>query len=272
MPTYAIGDVQGCFDPLMKLLEKIKYDPSQDHLWFTGDLVNRGPKSLETLRFVKSLNPKPICVLGNHDLGMLAIARGAEPYDPKHHTFSDILEAHDKDELLSWLEQLPLMYYDPKLNYLLVHAGLYPKWDLKLALTLAKEVETVLKTPHKQEFYSHLYGNTPTHWDPSLKGFDRLRFIVNACTRMRFCSPEGELEFHTKESAHKNPPGFSPWFEYPIIQSELPKIKILFGHWAALEGKCTAPNIFALDTGCVWGNALTAFRLEDEHQFKISCP
>lgn len=275
MPTYAIGDVQGCFEKLIELLEVIGFS-EKDTLWFTGDLVNRGTESLKTLRFIRDLHQKRrvSLVLGNHDLGMLAIANGAYPYDPAHHSFSDILEAPDKDELLNWLEEQPLIHHDPSLNYTLVHAGIYPNWDLEQAQKYASEVEQVLKNRNegysqKIQFYHHLFGNTPTHWDPELDGFDRLRFIVNCFTRMRFVSLDGHLNLNVKEAAEKAPKGFFPWFEIPHRKCQ--QLPIIFGHWAALQGKCRTPNTFALDTGCVWGNALTAFRLEDQQRFSVSC-
>jgi bis(5'-nucleosyl)-tetraphosphatase (symmetrical) len=270
MSTYAIGDVQGCFEPLTKLLEKIAFDPKQDTLWFTGDLINRGAQSLETLRFIKALGDRAITVLGNHDLGMLTVARGAEPFETNAHTFGDILAAEDKEDLLYWLEQQPLLHYDAKLGCLLVHAGLYPWWDLDLALKLAKEVESVLQSEEKYNFYKHHYGNTPERWSENLKSFDRLRFIVNAFTRMRFCSPDGKLDLTTKESASNPPKDYFPWFEL-LNQKPNNKLKIIFGHWAALRGECPVPNLFALDTGCGWGDCLTALRLEDGVRFNVSC-
>lgn len=269
MATYAIGDIQGCFDALMRLLEKIAYNPNKDTLWFTGDLVNRGSKSLETLRFVKDLGSKAITVLGNHDLGMLTIARGAEPFEAHQHTFGDILAARDKEDLLSWLEHRPLLHYDADLGYLLVHAGLYPSWDLDFALSLAKEVETVLQGPNKLAFYKRHYGNTPERWQDNLQEFDRLRFIVNAFTRMRFCSLDGTLDLTRKESNEHPSKDYFPWFE--LWNKKPHHFKILFGHWAALKGICPVPNAFALDTGCVWGNALTAMRLEDKQRFSVEC-
>lgn len=268
MTTYAIGDIQGCFKEFMQLLELIEFNPSKDNLWLTGDLVNRGTHSLETLRFVKSLGTHCVTVLGNHDLGMLAIARGAEPYDPAEHSFQDVLQAPDREELLVWLESQPLLHYDSDLNFVLVHAGLHPAWDLTLARALAQEVETVLRSPAKFELYSHLYGNTPDHWDPALTGFDRLRFIINCMTRLRFCSPEGQLDLNTKSSDH-SAATFDPWFSIPTRRSK--GLNILFGHWAALQGNCSEPQVFALDTGCVWGHSLTALRLEDQKRFSVAC-
>lgn len=278
MATYAIGDVQGCFDPLMQLLEKISFNPSLDTLWFTGDLINRGPKSLDTLRFVKELGTSAVTVLGNHDLGMLAIARGAEAFDSSTHTFDDILAAKDKEDLLYWLEQQALLHYSPELGYLLVHAGLYPWWNLDLALTLAREVEVILQSDKKLFFYQHLYGNSPERWTESLQGFERLRFIVNTFTRMRFCGLDGKLDLITKESLTNPPEGYFPWFELWDNKNQKqkkngqnPTVKILFGHWASLRGHCPIQDIFALDTGCVWGNELTALRLEDGTRFTVSC-
>ncbi len=272
MSTFAIGDIQGCFDQLLLLLKKIQFDEHQDTLWFTGDLVNRGHQSLETLRFIRNLSEegRALTVLGNHDLGTLAILHQAEPFDPNEHTFQDIASAHDKDELIFWLEQQPLLHHDAYLDFTLVHAGLHPAWDLLLAMDLAKEVEAVLKDPIlKIDFYHHLYGNTPTLWEPHLQGFERLRFIVNCFTRMRFCSQDGRLELETKESVAKAPLGYMPWFKIPNRKNK--DLRIIFGHWASILGKTDEPNTFALDTGCVWGNALTAMRLEDQKLFSISC-
>lgn len=269
MSTYAIGDIQGCFQSLTQLLDKIQFDQHKDTLWFTGDLVNRGPHSLETLRFVKSLQKQAIVVLGNHDLTLLAVGNQAIPYNPHHHTFIDILHAPDCNELLTWLQHQPLLHHDPKLNFTLVHAGLAPQWDLSTAQSLAKEVESVLQGSQTIEFFKHLYGNYPDTWDPALKEWDRLRLIVNYFTRMRFCNEKGQLEFKTTGSAEKPPSGFSPWFTIPNRKSQ--DLNIVFGHWAALEGKSEVPTVFPLDTGCVWGNCLTALRLEDRIKISVQC-
>lgn len=273
MTLYAIGDVQGCYNKLQELLDKIKFTES-DILWFVGDLVNRGTQSLQTLRFIKKLvdEKRAITVLGNHDLGVLAIARGAYAYDPNHHTFQDILEADDREELLAWLEQQPLLYHDPNLKFTLVHAGIYPLWDLKHAQKFALEVESVLKGEvlHRDQFYKHLFGNTPTTWMQGLRGFSRLRFIVNAFTRMRFVRKDGhQLNLTVKESAAKPREGYLPWFEIPNRKTK--DLQIIFGHWAALNGHCSAPDTYALDTGCVWGNALTALRLDTKERISVSC-
>lgn len=269
MATYAIGDVQGCYSALMQLLDKIEFDDKKDTLWFTGDLINRGPHSLETLRFIKALRKRAITVLGNHDLTFLAIALNAIPYDSKHHTFADILQAEDRAPLTQWLLTLPLLHHDNHLGYTLVHAGLHPKWDLALAKTLAHEIETQLKGPAVTDLLANMYGNEPEKWDLTLTGFRRARFIINCFTRMRYCNTEGTLELITKESIEHAPKGFLPWFEIPNRANQ--DLKIIFGHWASLQGKCNTPNVFPLDTGCVWGNCLTAMRLEDKRYFSVSC-
>ncbi len=269
MATYAIGDIQGCFDPLQRLLDQVHFDPNQDTLWFTGDLVNRGPQSLETLRFIKSLKKSAITVLGNHDITLLAVASQAIPYQTKHHTFSDILEAPDRESLIEWLKAQPLLHYDPASNYVLVHAGLYPQWELPQALSYAKEVELALQSPTALEFLSHLYGNEPRQWNEALTGFDRLRFITNSFTRMRFCNLQGELELTCKENIDAAPTDYHPWFA--LTNRRNTQHKILFGHWAALKGHCSIPNVFALDTGCAWGNGLTALRLDDQQRFLVNC-
>jgi len=269
MSTYAIGDIQGCFKPLLALLDKIAFNPDQDYLWFTGDLINRGPQSLETLRFIYNLRDRVTTVLGNHDLTLLAVAYGMVPYNPHHHTFKDILEAPDQDVVIHWLRHQPLMHHDEKLGYTMTHAGLYPKWDLSLALALAGEAETILQGPYFTEYLAQMYGNKPTHWNSELTGFDRFRFIINSFTRMRFCDSTGALELTIKESANNTPSSYFPWFLAPNRVNT--NLKIIFGHWASLMGKSNTKNIFALDTGCVWGGALTALRLEDGTFFKEGC-
>jgi bis(5'-nucleosyl)-tetraphosphatase (symmetrical) len=263
--TYAIGDVQGCYDELQDLLRHISFDADNDTLWFAGDLVNRGPNSLEVLRFVKGL-PSAVVVLGNHDLHLLSIANG-HPF--KDHALHDVLVAPDRDELMQWLREQPLLHYDKKLGYALVHAGIPPQWSLKQAIRHAAEVEQVLQSERYAEFLEHLYGNKPSRWSNSLKGWSRLRFITNALTRLRFCDPSGKLDFSAKGRIGMQPTGFLPWFKVPGRATE--EVNILFGHWAALEGKTDTPRVFALDTGCVWGNTLTAMRLEDAQLFSVRC-
>lgn len=268
MANYVIGDIQGCFSEFKALLDQIQFKPSHDRLWFTGDLVNRGPQSLAVLRFIKNLE-NPIIVLGNHDLHLLAVANGSAALRPDD-TLEEILAAPDRDILCDWLRQQPLLYHDSVLNYTLVHAGIPPQWTLKQALSHAQEVEKVLKSSHYQELLAHLYGDTPAQWEENLTGWPRLRLIINYFTRLRFCDANGALELKTKgKPDHLPSADFLPWFKIPSPAHH--NLKIIFGHWAALEGNTGVPNIFALDTGCVWGKSLTAMRLEDEARFSVPC-
>lgn len=268
MATYAIGDIQGCFASLQTLLQHIHFDPLTDRLWFTGDLVNRGPQSLAVLRFIKQLGPTHSLVLGNHDLTLLAIAYGVRERHARD-TFEDILTAPDRDELLQWLQQQPLLHYDASLQTVMTHAGIAPCWTLEEAIRYAKEVEHILKSDQASNYLHAMYGNQPDLWHEQLSGMDRLRCITNYFTRMRFCTAEGRLNLTYKGTIAEKPADLYPWFDLPHRQpiSE----KILFGHWAALNGKTNQARIFALDTGCVWGNCLTALRLEDEQLFRVAC-
>ncbi|WP_127478260.1 symmetrical bis(5'-nucleosyl)-tetraphosphatase [Sulfurivermis fontis] len=269
MSTYAIGDIQGCYDQLLQLLEQIRFDPSSDRLWFAGDLVNRGPKSLQVLRFVRDLGDNAITVLGNHDLHLLAV------WQQKHHHFSSndtllpIMQAPDRDELCNWLRRQPLLHHDAQLDYVMVHAGLPPQWDLATARRLAGEVETVLRGDDFLAFMENMYGNKPKLWKEELRGWDRLRFAVNCFTRLRFCTAAGELDFHHKGKPGSAEPTVLPWFAVPGRRSC--DQRILFGHWSTL-GFHRGDNVCALDTGCLWGGALTALRLEDGTAFHIDCP
>jgi bis(5'-nucleosyl)-tetraphosphatase (symmetrical) len=262
--TYAIGDIQGCYDSLMALLDKIDYDDNQDTLWFAGDLVNRGPKSLKTLRFIKGLGDKAISVLGNHDLHLLAMYYN-HANAKKSDTLEATLQATDADEIMHWLRHRPLVHHDKSLNTLMVHAGIPPKWSAKKARKRALEVETFIQSPDFHDFFDTMYGNKPNKWKKSLEGMDRLRIIVNYFTRMRFCTQDGQLDLLAKEGLGSQPEGFSPWFE---LDRKAKDTRIVFGHWAALEGKADAKNVFALDTGCVWGGKLSTLRLEDEAWFR----
>lgn len=267
MSTYAIGDIQGCYTSLETLLTHICFDPAQDTLWFTGDLVNRGPQSLATLRFVKSLGDRQHTVLGNHDLHLLAVAHQTRPHSADD-SLSEILDAPDRDELLHWLCQQPLLHHDETLGFTMVHASLAPNWDLNTAKQLAHEVESILQSERKIEFFHHMYGNQPDYWDNSLTGFDRLRCITNYFTRARFCHPDGRLELNNKGKMDQAT-DLIPWFKVPTRINR--DIDILFGHWAALQGITNTPHVFALDTGCVWGFELTAMRLEDRKLFSVPC-
>lgn len=265
MATYAVGDIQGCFEPLQRLLDAARFDDSSDRLWFVGDLVNRGPDSLATLRFIRSLGEAAVCVLGNHDLHLLAVAEGFEKLK-RADTLGEILAAPDRDALLEWLRQRPLMHFEQ--GYAMVHAGLLPEWTISRALALAGEVEAALQGSSYRSFLAQMYGNQPARWDDTLTGFDRLRVIVNAMTRLRVCTPDGEMEFDHKGSLRDVPEGFLPWFEVPTRRSL--DTAVIFGHWSAL-GPLKMPNLFALDTGCLWGRRLSALRLEDQRLIQVSC-
>lgn len=260
MATYAIGDIQGCFEGFMALLDKIAFNPKHDQLWLAGDMVNRGPDSLNTLRFIFSLGDSAKTVLGNHDLHLLAHAHGVRDLNPGD-TLQAIMQAPDKNELLFWLQQQPLIHHDKKHNAVMVHAGIPPIWSIKKAKKRAQEVENVLRDKTlAPNYFFNMYGNTPAKWDKTLKGTDRLRIITNYFTRMRFCSEQGKLELKTKNTPTQSPEGYKPWFHYS--HKDWDETKIFFGHWAALEGKTTNPNCIALDTGYIWGGAMTAYCLE----------
>jgi len=265
MAIYAVGDVQGCYAELARLLENIRFDAATDRLWLVGDLVNRGPDSLAVLRLIKSLGGSAITVLGNHDLHLLAVAKGvAEPH--RSDTLDEILNAPDRDELLLWLRNQRLLYVQD--NYVLVHAGLLPQWNVAQAGSLAREVETALRGDEYVTFLAHMYGNTPHHWDDSLSGYKRLRVIVNAFTRMRICTKKGEMEFKFKGEVQNIPADYLPWFDVPKRASI--GATVIFGHWSAL-GLLSRKNIIALDTGCLWGGPMSAIRLEDRQLFQVSC-
>lgn len=268
MSTYAIGDIQGCHDELQQLLELIKFDPATDQIWFTGDLVNRGPKSLETLRFVKGLGERAITVLGNHDLHLLAVWQHKHKHFKSNDTLAPIFEAADAEELLEWLRHQPLMHYDKQLDYAMLHAGLPPQWNREEALARAAEVEEVLRGERFHEFLSHMYGNKPNRWSDKLDGWDRLRFIVNCFTRMRFVRDDGKLEFKHKGEVDDKPEDYLPWFELEWRNSR--KQRLVVGHWSAL-GLYQQNNINAIDTGCLWGNALTALHLESGKAIQLPC-
>jgi len=266
MSTYAIGDIQGCFSTLQALLAKIHFDPKQDRLWFTGDLVNRGPQSLEVLRFIKDLGDQHDTVLGNHDLHLLAVAYGVGKSAQKD-TLQAILAAPDRHELIEWLRHRPLLHGGDHHHYVLTHAGIAPQWSLTQAIALAKEVETVLRSDRPELFLRHMYGNQPDQWQETLQGPERWRCITNYFTRMRFCYADGRLELAYKGKREHAPQDLMPWFLVPDRRNA--DVDILFGHWAALGGVTDIPHVYALDTGCVWGHALTAMRLEDQQRFSV---
>ena len=258
MAIYAIGDLQGCYDELRRLLDKIDFDPAADRLWFCGDLVNRGPQSLETLRFVKSLGDGAISVLGNHDLHLLALAHGVDRTDTD--SLIPVLESADCEELLAWLQARPMLHYDAEQRALLVHAGIYPGWTLDQARGLAAEVEAALRGDRATRFFRKMYGNKPRRWSDELRGGKRLRCITNILTRMRFFTRSGKLDFDANGSPRQAGKGLVPWFE---LESALePDVRVLFGHWSTLPVGCYGRN-FALDGGCVWGGHLVALRIDD---------
>jgi bis(5'-nucleosyl)-tetraphosphatase (symmetrical) len=269
MAVYAIGDVQGCYAPLQLLLARLSFDAARDHLWFTGDLVNRGPQSLAVLRFVRDLGDRAVCVLGNHDLHLLAVAAGTAG-TKKRDTLDEILRAPDRDELLRWLRSRPLLHHDADLSYTLVHAGLLPPWDLAQAQGLARETEAMLRSDRHPEFFRHMYGDLPDHWNENLHGFDRLRVIVNAFTRLRYCDLDGNMDLRPKGSPGSQPPDLLPWFQVPRRRSH--GLKIIFGHWSAL-GLWQGDGVIGLDSGCLWGRALSAARLDVEpvEFFSVAC-
>ena len=268
MAVYAIGDIQGCFDELQSLLRLIHFNPQHDRLWFAGDLVNRGPKSLETLRFIKDLGNRAASVLGNHDLHLIAAAHGY-PISGDDHTLDAILNAPDRDELINWLRQQPLLHHDDTLGYTMIHAGLPPQWDLTLARQCAQEVETCLRGDRITDFIEHMYGNKPRQWSNDLSGWKRLRFTVNCLTRLRFCDDQGRLKLKYKGPPGSQPPEYRPWFELPDRKSR--HMNIVFGHWSTL-GKRNDAGIFPLDTACLWGGELTALRIDTAPQwFSLPC-
>lgn len=260
MPIYAIGDIQGCYDDLQHLLEKINFDAQSDQLWFVGDLVNRGPKSLETLRFIKSLGNSAVTVLGNHDLHLLAVAHKHSPLKTKD-TLYPVLQAKDKDELLYWLRHRPLFHHND--DYCMVHAGLPPQWDLSMIQRMAANVERELRGKNYMRFFKFMYGNKPDQWSDKLSHQQQLRFAVNCFTRMRLCDVKGRLDFTYKGQLGNQPEHLFPWFDAPNRKSS--QLKIIFGHWSAL-GYHHSNNCYAIDTGCLWGGQLTALKLGEQMQ------
>jgi len=260
MATYAIGDIQGCFDELQALLGRVDFG-KRDRLWLVGDLVNRGPKSLQVLRFARDLGHRAVTVLGNHDLHLVTQHEGFER-PRKDDTIHDVLSAPDRKELVDWLRKRPMMHAADELA--MVHAGLLQQWTIKRSLELAREVEVALSRRNYRDFLANMYGSKPDHWSDKLEGWDRLRVIVNAMTRMRFATREGKMDFHAK--GKEAPDGFSPWFDLRPKE----KASLICGHWSAL-GLKLGPRLAALDSGCVWGGKLSALRLEDRTLYQVPC-
>ena len=259
MAVYAIGDLQGCYDPFRRLLDEIAFEPASDTLWLSGDIVNRGPKSLKTLRFVKKLGDSVVMVLGNHDLHLLALEAGVLRFGRRFGTLKKLLNAADAEELCDWLRHQPLAHYDRKLDTLLVHAGTHPSWSIKKTLARAAEVEEALQGYDYPTLLGKMYGNTPSRWSNELSGYKRLRFIINCLTRMRMLTAAGHLDLNFTGSPWRARKGEIPWYnaKKPAWQGT----RIAFGHWSVL-GLIVLPDLISLDTGCIWGRQLTAVRLD----------
>jgi len=265
--TYFIGDIQGCADQLQQLLTQLEQESKNNYYLFAGDLVNRGPKSLETLRLIYQLQQsgRAESVLGNHDLHLLAVANGIRPAH-RGDTLDAILQAPDRDALLEWLRRRPLVILHEQ--HLLMHAGVYPAWSVAQTLACAAELETVLRSPDWRDFLRQMYGNTPARWDETLTGIDRLRCIANGLTRMRFCQPDGTMDFAIKEGAGAAPAGFFPWYQLSQARREC---SLVFGHWASL-GLRIENNLISLDSGCIWGGQLSAVALHDRRVVQVDGP
>lgn len=268
MARWGIGDLQGCSSELDTLLARIQFSSDRDELWFTGDLVNRGPASLATLRRVHDLRDNSRVVLGNHDLHLLSVALVPGRSPRRSDTLGDVLAAPDRDTLLAWLLELPLVHFDAARGDLLVHAGVLPQWSAPLAEELSREVSMELRRA-PIALLTELYGDEPDHWEPALTGVERLRLIVNACTRLRFCTAEGRMDLKRKGPPGRATAPWMPWFN--VLGRASASVRIIFGHWSAL-GLLQAPGLLGLDTGCVWGGALTAVNLDDPDAAPVSVP
>lgn len=271
MAIYAIGDIQGCFDEFEELLRRLRFQRGRDQLWCVGDLVNRGPRSLEVLRFVSSLGDDARIVLGNHELNLMAIAAGLRQLRPQD-TVQDILGAPDGNDLIEWLAAQPLLVREPGVPYTMVHAGLAPQWDVAEAAILAGEVQAALRGNERRDFLANMYGNEPDRWVDALDGWQRLRFITNALTRIRYVDSDGRLNLTENGPPGSQPDSLAPWYESNKRRSY--GEPIIFGHWASLQIEKKpdpAHRVYHLDTGCVWGRELTALRLDDERYFHVSC-
>lgn len=267
MATYAVGDIQGCFAALCRLLERIAFAPEHDRLWFAGDLVNRGPQSLEVLRFVHGLGERAVAVLGNHDLHLLGVVCGQAP-QRRGDTLAAILSAPDCETLLTWLRHRPFLHHDPGLGMTMLHAGLPPQWGLTQAQAAAADIEAVLRGPAYATALGQLRQAPPRQWSESLETWDRLRYMTYCFTNLRYCNATGDLDIGAKGAPGSQTAGYLPWFAVP--QRASADLRLIFGHWATL-GPCDAPGVYALDTGCVWGGALTALCLETGQRFSVPC-
>jgi len=267
---YAVGDLQGCADEFEELLARLEFDPAHDRLWLVGDLVNRGPRSLEALRRAAALGDAVTAVLGNHDLHLLALARGNARWREGDQTLQPILEAPDRERLLDWLQRQPLLHEDPALGITIIHAGLAPQWDIALARDCARQLEAQLRGTASGDLFAHMYGNEPDIWCDDLDGWDRLRFIINAFTRLRVCDErDGRLLLKFKAGPDSLPAHALPWFRIPWRRSS--GARIVFGHWSA-QGYVNENGVLGLDTGCVWGGTLTAQRLDAPASKPVQVP
>ena len=268
MATWAIGDLQGCYDELARLLDRLKYDPAADCLWFCGDLVNRGGQSLQVLRLLRTLGAQTVVTLGNHDLSLLAIAERTPAEQEKvNPELRSVLFASDRDELLGWLRAQKLLHHDPALNFLMVHAGLAPRWTLAQAQRAAREVEQQLHGGDYRRLLRGMFGNKPELWSGRLRGLERQRASINVLTRMRYCDVRGRIAFAEKGKPGTHKPGQYPWFEVPGMTRR--EVRVVCGHWSTL-GRFCGLGVYAIDTGCVWGGALTALRLDAEDPYFVS--
>ncbi|CAH0991482.1 Bis(5'-nucleosyl)-tetraphosphatase, symmetrical [Sinobacterium norvegicum] len=267
MTAYAVGDIQGCFQSLQALLAEADFSPSRDSLWVAGDLVNRGPESLQTLRFLHALGDAAIIVLGNHDLHLLALANSTRSAG-KSDTLDQVLAAPDWPQLEHWLRQQPLLHVDHNLNIALVHAGIAPQWPIEQALALAGEVEAAIQGDDYRDYFAAMYGNQPDCWSEQLIDIERLRCITNYLTRMRFCNQAGQLDLQDKSHRHSTRPGFKAWFDYHA-QQQPDGPEIIFGHWAALNGETNQKRYFGIDTGCVWGGDLTLMNIKNKNKISV---
>ncbi|WP_165857602.1 symmetrical bis(5'-nucleosyl)-tetraphosphatase [Marinobacter sp. JSM 1782161] len=266
MTDYAVGDIQGCYERLIDVLDKVDFSPSRDCLWVAGDLINRGPSSLATLRFIESLGPSARVVLGNHDLHLLAVALGGHSVKRKD-TLQEILDAEDAVYLTDWLRRQNLAVYDERRDVFMSHAGLPHIWTVPEAMDYARELESVLQSPDPAGYFREMYGNEPAGWSDGLTGMDRWRVITNYFTRMRFIAEDGRLDLLTKDAAANGPDGYLPWFRFPRDD----RTRVIFGHWAALEGRTGIDRYIALDTGCVWGGQLTLMNLDSGERIHCDC-
>jgi bis(5'-nucleosyl)-tetraphosphatase (symmetrical) len=269
MSTYLIGDIQGCFDPLQHLLDKIRFDPACDRLWSCGDLVNRGGQSLEVLRLFYQLGPACSVTLGNHDLHLLATDQRHPDGNCKNQEFAEVLQADDRQQLIQWLSAQPLAVYSRQFQVLRVHAGVVPQWTCAQTIELASEVSAILNSGLRKEFLKRMYGNRPGRWRDKRQGWARLRLIANILTRIRFCKSNGKALFKLTGPPGSQPQGYRPWYRHRNRQTR--DVTMVFGHWAAL-GLRTKKRYLALDSGCVWGGKLTALRLEDRRVFQVEGP